>query len=302
MIERFIEWYSNIKQARSSGGYAPHKPLTIAFALVKVIKGQRWIDFNEDRKDLEKLIGENTKFNSKPNCLQPMGRLLNDSKINHFWVSVPKQLILNKSGDIPISVAKEASLKVGFSDDLYEWLSADTKRAQYLLSEVIKDNFPESLHSGILESIGAFDLPLEPIPLELIETKVSRIKRDPKFPPRILALYDNRCAFCGLKISFLNNENLSMEAAHIKWKKYGGECTPHNGLSLCPTHHYTFDRGIWSANKNFEIQLSENVLISRKEDVFFEPFLGESLMRYLRDQDHAPSLENLAWHHNNILK
>lgn len=44
-----------------------------------------------------------------------------------------------------------------------------------------------------------------------------------------------------------------MEAAHIRWKPRGGDCCETNGLALCPTHHYTLDRGLWSLDHNDEI-------------------------------------------------
>ncbi len=302
MIEKFIKWYSNINQAKALGSYAPHKPLTIMYALVNAINGKRWIRYTEDRKSLEKIIAENTKFSSRPNCLQPLWRLTNDSKKIPLWEAIPKTPKLNKSGDISSGEAVAIKFKAGFSEEFYSWITEDISRAQYLISELLKDNFPESLHSGILEMLGVFDLIANPSPLDLQKTKVSQIKRDPKFPPKVLALYDNKCAFCGLKISFINNEHLSMEAAHIKWKKYGGECSPENGMALCPTHHYTFDRGIWTIKDDYQIKLSENIILDKSNDVFFEPYINKDITRHLLDSSFAPALENLTWHNSYILK
>ncbi len=302
MLDQFTQWYSQINKAKADSVFAPHKPITLLYSLSKVLKGQRWIEYNRDRKELEKIIGEHTKFSSKPNCLQPLWRLSNDSKKIPIWSVNPSQIELNNKGDINPGVASKSNFKAGFSDEFYHWLMEDKGSAHYLIKEIIYDNFPDSLHGGLLEMLGYYDIILDRVPTDIQEYSISKIKRDPKFPPQILALYGNQCAFCGLNITFKSNDMLNMEAAHIKWKKYGGECLPKNGLSLCPTHHYTFDRGIWSADRDYRIKLSENIIIDRKQDTFFEPFVGLEITRFLKDLSNIPAEENLIWHKENILK
>lgn len=301
MLDQFIQWYSNINQSKHREAYAPHKPLAILFALSGVLYGKRWISYNEDREKLEGLIANFTKFQSRPNCLQPLWRLTNDSKKFPFWTTMPTNLLVNSSGDISPSQARDKNFQAGFSEDVYQWLSHDRKITQFLIGEIIEDNFPETLHETILEMLNIFELKPEIVTPEYIESKIVKVKRDPLFPKKILQLYDNRCSFCGLKI-YLNHSPLSMQAAHIKWKARGGECDEQNGLSLCPTHHYTFDRGLWTLKDDYTIDVSKNALIDSKSDVFFSPFVGRSIADYILDQALLPDVENIQWHHENILR
>ncbi|PIP95053.1 MAG: hypothetical protein COW00_17840 [Bdellovibrio sp. CG12_big_fil_rev_8_21_14_0_65_39_13] len=130
---------------------------------------------------------------------------------------------------------------------------------------------------------------------------MTRTKRDPLFRKRVLAIYDNRCAFCHLKIK-LNHNDLSMEAAHIMWKARGGPCTEQNGLSLCPTHHYTFDKGVWSLDPNYKIILSSSLLLDKRSDLFFEPFKGQAITDSILDDNFLPHQKFLKWHGENIFK
>ncbi|MFG1501101.1 phosphorothioated DNA-binding restriction endonuclease [Halobacteriovorax sp. XZX-3] len=302
MIEEFIQWYENINKARAKDYYAPHKPITILYALVKTANDVRWIEFNRDREELESIISEFTKYSTKPNCLQPLWRLTNDSKTKPFWTTQPSNIVLNSKGDIPTGSAKENNFKAGFSDEIYNKLNKNKAQIHALIRYITVDNFPDSLHETLWELLGVFDLEAQAPTQETITTTVTKVKRDPKFPKLILSLYGNQCACCGLKINFKNNTALSMEAAHIKWKARGGDCNEHNGLALCPTHHYTFDRGIWTLNSDYRIELSDSILIDRKNDTFFTPYIGESIGRFILNEELLPSIGNIEWHRKNILK
>lgn len=297
-IDIFIEWYSKINQNKFNSSYSPHKPLTILMALTKTLTDVRWINYQKDRKNLEELIHSFTNLTSKPNCLQPLHRLCNDSKESPFWTESP-HLPENKSGDITSSDATANDYKAGFSDEVYNWLSNNKSAAQYLIDFIMEDNFPETLHEDLLVKLEIDSLVPQIISPETITTTVTRIKRDPNFPKLVMQAYDNRCAVCGLKI-YKNTHPLPMEAAHIKWKARGGECSVENGLSLCPTHHYTFDKGIWSIDLNYSILLSESVLFDTKTDRYFLPFQGSSITNYLLDKRSSPLKEHLEWHNKEI--
>ncbi|MBC76123.1 MAG: hypothetical protein CME64_08915 [Halobacteriovoraceae bacterium] len=294
MIENFYKWYSNLNKNKVQQRYSPHKPLTIIYTLAKSLKGIRWIEYNKDRVLLEDLIAEHTNFKTRPNCLHPIWRLKNDSKEIDLWQVIPTTLNVNQSGDISQSEAKSINLKAGFSDRFYNWLQEHKAEGKELIKFVISDNFPDTLSVSILNSIG----------LENIEFNTDRpdaVKRDPSFPRKVLQLYDYRCCFCDLKV-YLNQKSLPMEAAHIRWKARGGACCETNGLALCPTHHYTLDRGLWSLNQSYEITISDKAMIDEKSDSFFRPFIGKSIASGILDKTKLPKVENIIWHQENILK
>lgn len=298
-LDQFFNWYSKINQNKFRDSYSPHKPITILFALSKVLKGERWIDYVTERERLESIIGSVSK--TSPDSLQPLWRLLNDSKAQPFWVVTPKDFIPNKSGDIPIGQAKEKKLQAGFSDEIYNWLRSDKTTTQLLIDYILEDNFPETLTDELLQMLGVDEIILETVEPERSQAFVSRIKRDPLFPKKVMQAYDFRCCFCHLKL-FLNHSPLPLEAAHIKWKARGGECLESNGLSLCPTHHYTFDKGIWSVDQNMTIILNPKAAFDTKSDRFFSDFIGKSITLTIIDHKFLPKEENLDWHRKNIFR
>jgi putative restriction endonuclease len=297
MKEEIYHWYKNIRQHLSGERYSPHKPLTIIYALTKLLKGERWIEYNKDREELEYFISRYTNFKSKPNCLNPLWRLSKDNSGNAIWISNPSNLTEDKSSNVLASEARETNFKAGFSDDAYSYLSMNRAVAQKLVEHIIDDNFPPTLMEDILDDLSFGDI----IPSFSDIEKDTLLKRDPDFPHRIRSLYDFKCSFCGFKIYYHRNP-LPPEAAHIKWKARGGECIENNGLSLCPTHHYTFDKGLWSLNDNLEIIMSDNVIIDQSNDYFFTPFLGKEITRFLLNKKYAPSELNIDWHRKNIFK
>ena len=296
MLESFIDWYENLNKNKTANKFAPHKPLTIIFALNHLLKGHRWIEYNRDKDELNDFIDH--FISADANCLYPLWRLQNDNKKHTHWQVSPKEgFIVNKSGDISASQANSQNLKAGFTDQTYQWLSQNPQMAQFLIGEIIEDNFPETIEEEILTLLGIDAVP--PLIVDSETITVTRPKRDPNFPKKVMQAYDYRCSFCQLKI-YHNHKPFPMEAAHIKWKARGGECHETNGLSLCPTHHYTFDKGIWSLNSNLEIIINPNVIIDRNTDHFFAQFEGKSIITSLIDTRYRPSEEYIEWHRVNI--
>lgn len=298
-LENFFSWYSNINKNKFGNSYSPHKPITILFALSKVLKNERWINYVLERDKLEETIAAVSK--TSPDCLQPLWRLRNDSKTFPFWVVTPNNFEPNKSGDISVSQAKELQLQAGFSDEIYSWLRSDSGTVQILIDYILEDNFPETLTDELLRNLGVEEVVLNVVDPEKVSTVITRIKRDPLFPKKVMQAYDFRCCFCHLKL-YLNQKPFPMEAAHIKWKARGGECTESNGLSLCPTHHYTFDKGVWSVDTSLNIILNENAVFDAQTDKFFLQFNGKPIHSNLMDKRFLPMEENLEWHRKNIFR
>ncbi len=301
-IESFISWYESLRLNIHKGSTANHKPITVLFALRNILQEKRWVEYQRDREELENLIQIFSNFLKKPNCLHPLWRLKNDSSNLKVWTTLPDQMEENISGDIKVSQALQLNLKTGFTDTFYKEFSNNLGAVQYLIKEITESTFPETLHTLLYESLGIFDLEAIPSSQVVQGHKIRQPKRDPNFPKKIMSLYDNRCAFCGLKINLVNNTSISLEAAHIKWKARGGECTESNGLSLCPTHHTTFDRGLWGINSDLKIVLSSAMILDQRSDIFFTPFISKRISRHILDSSLLPSKENISWHHKYILK
>src|SRR5690606_11403664 len=104
------------------------------------------------RQQLESFIA--SFISSKANCLYPLWRLRNDNKTSTHWTTSTEGLISNASGDISVSQANEHGFKAGFSNETYKWLSENLGIVQFLIGEIIEDNFPETLEEEILIHLG----------------------------------------------------------------------------------------------------------------------------------------------------
>jgi putative restriction endonuclease len=89
---------------------------------------------------------------------------------------------------------------------------------------------------------GFADEPLE-FDRPVVEQLVNRKVRDALFQRTVRDAYDARCAVTGLRI--LNGGGRAeIEAAHIRPVADKGPDSPRNGIALCRTAHWMFDRGL----------------------------------------------------------
>jgi putative restriction endonuclease len=126
----------------------------------------------------------------------------------------------------------------------------------------------------------------------------NRVRRDRIFRTNVLDAYDSRCALTGFK--FINGGGRAeVEAAHIKPVEHGGPDRVANGLALCGTAHWMFDRGLISLSDDLDI------LVSRQVN---DPDGVWSLLNKSRratspiTPDLRPHPRFLGWHRDNCFK
>jgi putative restriction endonuclease len=103
---------------------------------------------------------------------------------------------------------------------------------------------------GFAEEPATFDRPL-------VERVSSRPFRDAAFSGAVKSAYENTCAFTGLKI--LNGGGRSeVQAAHIRPVAASGPDSVRNGLALCSTVHWMFDRGLLSLDDDYRILMAKD--------------------------------------------
>ncbi len=131
-----------------------------------------------------------------------------------------------------------------------------------------------------------------------IQQMTSRIVRDRIFRRIVLRAYDERCAITGLK--FINGGGRAeVDAAHIRPVQHDGPDTINNGIALCGTAHWMFDRGLIGLSDSFEIIISRQI-----NDI-------DSVRAFVNDNGKAnvptrqadwPHPRFLGWHRNNCFK
>jgi putative restriction endonuclease len=124
------------------------------------------------------------------------------------------------------------------------------------------------------------------------------IVRDGAFCKIVVSTYNHRCAFCGLQILDSNGRNI-VDGSHIKpfSKFYDDRIT--NGLALCKTHHWAFDRGWFSINDDFTIIVSGSLREDSPNAKPMREFVGESILLPTQEQ-YYPVPEAVHWHRENM--
>jgi putative restriction endonuclease len=124
--------------------------------------------------------------------------------------------------------------------------------------------------------------------------------RDQGFRKVIVRIYDHRCALCGIRMLTPEGHTI-VEAAHIKpWHKSYDD-RPINGLALCRLCHRSFDEGLMSVGKNYEVLVSRRVRTDRNIPGHMMTLTDRPIFRP-EDEVYWPGLENIEWHQKHTFK
>src|SRR5205823_276620 len=104
---------------------------------------------------------------------------------------------------------------------------------------------PDLSFPGLANEPSTFDRPI-------VERFTSRPFRDAAFAEAVRSAYHNTCAVTGLKI-VNGGGKPEVQAAHIRPVAASGPDSVRNGLALCGTVHWMFDRGLLSLDDDFKI-------------------------------------------------
>ncbi len=102
--------------------------------------------------------------------------------------------------------------------------------------------------SGLEEAEATFERPLA-------ERLLTRPVRDAAFARAVREAYTETCAFTGLRI-VNGGGRAEVQAAHIRPVADRGPDSVRNGIALCGTVHWMFDRGLLSVGPDWSILLA----------------------------------------------
>jgi putative restriction endonuclease len=105
-----------------------------------------------------------------------------------------------------------------------------------------------TIPQGFAEEPAVFERPI-------VERMTSRPFRDAAFSSAVRSAYGNTCAMTGLKI-INGGGRPEVQAAHIRPVADSGPDSVRNGLALCGTIHWMFDRGLLSLNDDLTILMA----------------------------------------------
>jgi putative restriction endonuclease len=156
---------------------------------------------------------------------------------------------------------------------------------------VAERDFPhDNVMPGFAEDAAAFDRPI-------IERLVARPFRDAAFALAVKAAYRDACAITGLKI--INGGGRSeVQAAHIRPVADRGPDSVRNGIALCGTMHWMFDRGLISIDDDLSILVARD----RVPDTVARLLNPSGRVRGPDRIDFRPHPNFLAYHRREVFK
>jgi len=152
--EKIKDLFRSVTVWKRGGQRAPHKPLLILYAIGRMIRdGSRMIPFAEVEEDLKKLLIEFGPRRRSYHPEYPFWRLRNDD----LWElknisSVEKR---GTGNDARKKDLLQNDVSGGFPVQIYNALSSDSQLVFEIVTDILKQNFPDTIHQDILDCLGS---------------------------------------------------------------------------------------------------------------------------------------------------
>lgn len=250
LLAELTERLYNLRRDRSSGYEKPYKPALLLSLIDLIERGdttRNQILLSDDLisryKEYIRIVGSDE---DKPNIVYPFWFLCGDG-IWMLYDSSGKPLYRpGQAGAQPLSVRRirENMSHAALDEEFFLALNRPVDR-KLLRSALVSRYFPE-FRANILESRGQFLA-------QQTETTDDggALENDPSrssaFSKTIKALYDFRCAACGIRLRY---EELNLvDACHLIPFSRSYNDHPSNGIALCKNHHWALDRHLIAPEK-----------------------------------------------------
>lgn len=295
-------------------GSAPHKPVLLLAVFLGMEEG--WI--TENRIDLSpELVGafrsiwrDFVTTGHSPLIAQPFFYMRSEK----FWHHVPnpeyESWVRISKNCQSIGVLNKAVAYAQFDPDLFMLAMSPTHRA-VLKQTLLETYFPDAQPSAT-DSVSYWDRVANQILAEssaeyraeiqsLLETldkdsfEEEVFVRSGVFKRQVPLAYNNTCCISGLRVETSINASL-IDACHIVPFSQSHDDTISNGLSLCPTLHRAFDRGLVAIDPDHFTVLVSNRLSEPSESVYsILQFAGQPV-QLPSDARYRPARMNLQSH------
>lgn len=286
--DEILQQFAGLQTWKRSGERAPHKPLLTLQALGRLQKGsERLQEFSDLEADLERLLIDFGPPRKSVHPEYPFWRLQRDG----IWeVTCPTSLRIRKSNTDPLkSELRKVGVKGGFTGAIFDVLKVHPEILCLVANNILEAHFPASLHSALAIAVG----------LEL-DTVIRNRQRDANFRYEVVSAWGHRCGFCGYDVK-LDNADLGLEAAHIRWVQAGGPDILENGIACCSIHHQALDRGAIGMDRSFRIVVSSRLHGGSLLGDLFLRLHGKSMTLPSRTLA-FPGKQYIDWHRKEVFR
>lgn len=306
---------TTLRQGMTKYGLAPHKPVLLLAVVDGFEKGYLWgneVPISEELltsfHDYWKLLVDTE---NDANFSLPFFHL--GSEKSGFWRLKPwgeKEIPVTKSNSIKSFRALCETVECAvLSNELAQALQNPASRNE-IKAALLERYFPDKafrfaktpvLYSEEVKKDILYD-PAENYArkvirkfeqLNQVEREEEMILRSHIFRKAVLEIYLGRCAISGMKLDFGKNVTM-VDACHIIPFADAQGDTITNGITLSPTLHRAFDRGLVSVSNDYRVLVHPR-LTDHFPEVGIRQFNGQEL-KLPEDSRFYPSPEKLALH------
>ncbi|MGH7096326.1 MAG: HNH endonuclease, partial [Stellaceae bacterium] len=158
---------------------------------------------------------------------------------------------------------------------------------------------PTPMAEEISAGLNSAELAEEPATFDrpIIQRVTSRPFREAAFSEAVKSAYQNTCAVTGLKI-INGGGRAEVQAAHIRPVAASGPDSVRNGLALCGTVHWMFDRGLLSLDDDYTIIMAKG----RVPEPVRRLINSDGKLRLPPRPEFQPHSQFLRYHRENVFR
>jgi putative restriction endonuclease len=318
MLEDYIHKLSSLRTDSGRNRYpaytlhrAPHKPFLLLSIMDLISQGSITQNFIEPSFEL--LDTFNTYWSSimprgsRTSMAYPFPRLKTDG----FWHLIPNpgyenQININFSS---MTKLREVCAGARMDDELFQ-LMCNLETREQLRAVLINTYFASEIQSKLIGQ-GMVNLEAYEYSQKLMkvaeqkasfepdkeESEQKKKVRDQGFRKAIITLYSHRCALCGIRMLTPEGHTI-VDAAHVKPWKQSFDDRPTNGMALCKLCHWSFDKGLMSVSKNYEVLVSKRVMKEHNYPGHILTLTDRPIFTPEKE-NYWPAQDNLHWHRRN---
>jgi len=318
MLEAYLQKLSNLRTDRGRDRYpsatnhrAPHKPFLLLSILDLITQGIVQDNFIEPSFELVDTWNGYWQavmpIGGKSTMAYPFPRLRSDG----FWKLIANTGYDPESDYNVSSMAKCREIYAGakLDDELFQYMVLPNSREK-LGTILVQTYFHPKIQSVVIAqgitNQAAYKYARELVGQVAEDAKAfndisednARQVRDAGFRKAIVRLYDHRCAMCGIRMLTPEGHTV-VEAAHVIPWRDSHDDKPTNGLCLCRLCHWSFDEGLMSVGREYEVLVSDRVRLNNNIPAHIQPLADRQIFTPAVEK-FWPAQSNLHHHRNRV--
>ena len=295
-LHDYRQLFSNLNvNTTKKRGNAPYQPLLLLSIIDLIAEGE--IKINKIYVT-DKLIGRFNQYRKllssnafKGNLVLPFFHLKNSKfwqlKFSDIYDGGRPQTIPKLKSDVDYALLDDNLFRLLQNDNGRQQL-VDTLLEVYFTSSSQNQDKVVEINNILLEST--------------LEEKKAYLKqsvvRNAIFRKSVVYLYNYSCAFCRMKVQSAIRQNI-VDGAYIKPFNIFNDNNIGNGISLCKNHHWAFNNGLFSVDRDYKIIVAKSFAEHSPYAKSIKQFEQEKLL-LPTSIEYFPKLDALEWHRNHV--